>query len=122
MAPKKVDDDPNDPGRKQHAGLGRARRKLRKDSFDLLSHDERFARLKAANLFRVLRGDTGDGAGAVNAESGKSFEIGLDSRAAPAVGAGDGQSDRHLLSFGHGVYSKANPVRCEPGILLGRVS
>ena len=107
MALKKVDDDPNDPGRKQHPGLDRARRKLGKDGFNLLSHDWRSARLEAANLFRILRGDARDGAGAVNAESGKSLEIGLDSSTAPAVRPRDCQSDRQLLSFGHGVYFKA---------------
>jgi hypothetical protein len=40
---------------------------------------------------RVLRGERGDGAGAVAAQRGKGFQVGLDARAAAAVGTGNGQ-------------------------------
>ena len=49
----------------------------------------------------VLRGDAGDGAGAVRAEGGEGFEIGLYTRTAPAVRAGDGQGDGKWRAFRH---------------------
>src|SRR5680860_1619691 len=49
--------------------------------------------IPAGDAARVLRGECGDGAGAVDAERGDGLEVGLDAGAAAGVGNGDGERD-----------------------------
>jgi hypothetical protein len=58
-------------------------------------------RFDGEHTFGILRGEAGDGAGAVDAERGEGFQIRLDARAAAAVGTGDGERDGQLFSLDH---------------------
>ena len=44
------------------------------------------------SISTLLRGERGDGAGAVATQRGKGFQVGLDAGAAAAVGPGNGQN------------------------------
>ena len=59
--------------------------------------------VRRQNPAGILRGEAGDGARAVDAERGERFQIGLDARAAAAVGAGDGQCHGQSFSRCHNV-------------------
>ena len=78
-----------------------AGRQLVEHRFDLAPHDVHAARLDAAHARRVLRGDAGDGAGAMHAERGEGLQVGLDARPAAAVRAGDGERHGKQWSFRH---------------------
>ena len=85
--------------REQHSGFHRRRLQFFKHGFDLLPQHFRRTRLDAENAPGILRGEAGDGAGAVDAQRGERFQIGLDARAAAAVRAGDGQRDGQFFPF-----------------------
>jgi len=99
--PKKIRDNLDIFWREQHAGFHGARRQFFKHGLDLLPQHFRRARFDTEDAPRILRGETGDGAGAVDAERGEGFQIRLDARAAAAVGTGDGQGDGQLFSRSH---------------------
>ena len=94
-------DHPDNFAGEQHAGFGRGRTQTLQHGFDLLSHDFRIARLNSTDAVGILRGDAGDGAGAVHAERSECFQIGLNARAAAAVGTGDGESHGHSFCLRH---------------------
>ena len=68
---------------------------------NLFGNNARADRLDGTDAGRVLAGDGGDGAGAKDAERLKSFQVGLNTGAAAAIGAGDRESDRHRHAFLH---------------------
>jgi hypothetical protein len=68
-------------------------RKFGEDGFDLLGDQLCLCGLNAGHAARILRGEAGNRTRAVNAERGERLQIGLNARAAAAVGAGDGQRD-----------------------------
>jgi len=66
-------------------------------------------RFDGENTFGILRGETRNCAGTVDAERGKSFQISLDARAAAAVGTGDGERDGRNCSRNHNPNLNRNP-------------
>ena len=74
-----------------------AGRQFLKHGFDLLAQHFGRTRFDAEDAPGILRGEAGNGAGAVDAERGEGFQIRLDARAAAAVGAGDGQRDGQVF-------------------------
>src|SRR3954469_3156188 len=89
----------DDRRRGQHACLHRSRREIADDRFDL--RDDQFGRdrFPRGHAQRVLRGDGGDGAGAVDAVRREGLEIRLDAGAASRVAARDCQCGMHTVQF-----------------------
>jgi hypothetical protein len=86
----------------QHAGLHGRRWQLFKHGLDLLAQHFGRARLHGENAVGILRGEAGDGTGAVDTVGGKSFKIRLNAGAAAAVRAGDRERHRDGFLCGHG--------------------
>ena len=71
----------------QHAGLRRVDRNVAGDRLDLRRDEVGAQRSHRLDAQRVLHGDGGDRAGAVDAERGKRLQVGLDAGAAAGVAA-----------------------------------
>ncbi len=86
-----IGDDVDDRFIGEHAGFHRVSADVGYHRVDLRRDEFGTERKNCAHADGVLRGDGGDRRGAVDAESGKSFQIGLNARAGARVGAGDGE-------------------------------
>jgi hypothetical protein len=75
----------------KRAGLGRCRRDIRDDRLDLAQHELWVQQLDALDSGRVLDGDEGHSAAAIDPELLKGLEVRLQAGSARGVGA----SDRH---------------------------
>ena len=78
---------------------------------DLRDHQRRADGLPAADTERVLRGDRGDRAGAVDAERRERLEVRLDAGAAAGVAARDCQCCMHTVKFAANVCSNRSRGR-----------
>ena len=87
--PKKLGDDTNVFRRVQHARLHCGRAQLLEDCLDLSLQHFRGTRFHPQHPARILRRQTGDGAGPVHSQGGECFQICLDARAPAAVRPGD---------------------------------
>jgi len=67
----------HDGGVGEHAGFGGVRTEIRHDGFELCRHQIRLHRFRAHDAGRVLRGDSRDGADAVDTVCGKRLQVGL---------------------------------------------
>ena len=81
----------DDGRRREHADLGRVDADVAGDRFDLRGDEIGRQRRERRDAERVLSGDGGDGARAVDAERGEGLEIGLNAGASARIAAGDGQ-------------------------------
>ncbi len=77
----------------EHAGLGRGDAKILGDGIDLLANELRRHGMNRRHAARILRGQGGEDAGAVDAERGERLEVGLNAGAAGGIGARDGERD-----------------------------
>jgi hypothetical protein len=93
--PEKPRHLPHNGRRIEQSGLGRRGPPIGKDRLDLGQNHFGRASFQARNRSGILRRQAGDRAGSMHFQRGKSNQIGLNSRAAAAVRAGDGQ--RHWL-------------------------
>ncbi len=81
-------------GARQHADLDGANRKIGEYRVHLRQDEVARHVADRRHALRVLRGQRGDDAGAIDAERREGFEIRLDAGAAARVGARDGERDR----------------------------
>ena len=94
MAGKILGNGSDDAGVEEHAGLGRSGRQFPQQRLHLEPHERLRHRVDTGDSSRCLGRQAGDRAGAVDAQSRKHFEIGLDPGPSSTVGPGDGQCDR----------------------------
>ena len=108
---EKFCDDGNIFRREQHSRLHRRWFQFGKHGFNLLLQHSWRARFDAEDAPGILRGEAGDGAGAVDAERGEGLQIRLHARAAAAVGTGDGEGEGKVLADGShgGKFSRKAP-------------
>ena len=84
----------NDAGIEEHARLGRRWRQFPHERFQLTLHKRLRHRVHTGDSGRCLGRQTRDRRGAMDTQSRKHLQIGLDTGPAPTVGPGDGQCDR----------------------------
>ena len=97
----------------QHAELDGIHTNVFHNGLDLRFQKSRWYAVNARHPQRVLRSERGDRCHAVAAQRGKSFEVGLDARAAATVGACDGEHPRITLGGQRGCgLGKGTGVRC----------
>src|SRR5262249_52816211 len=82
---------------RQHADLHRVDLQIGEHRVDLRGDERRWHIVNAGHAQRVLGGERGDHARAIDAERRESLEVSLDAGAAAGIGARDGDRDR-----GHG--------------------
>ena len=83
-------DSANDLRRAEQTGLDRADSEIFEQHFDLLANHSRSYRFNSRNFPRNFRDDAGHGGQSINAKSGKSFQVGLNTGAGATVGTCDG--------------------------------
>ena len=83
-------DSANDLRRAEQTGLDRAYPEIFEQHFDLLANHSRSYRFNSRNFPRNFRDDAGHSGQSINAESGKSFQVGLNTGASATVGTCNG--------------------------------
>ena len=89
----RVRDSANDLRRAEQTGLDRAYFEIFEEHFDLLANHSRSYWFNSRNFPRNFRDDAGHSGQSINAESGKSFEVGLNTGASATVRTSNGQGD-----------------------------
>ena len=90
------------------------------DRAHLRQHEFRRRHQHLGDALRVLRGERGDDARAIDSERREGLEVGLDAGAARGVGAGDGERDGcHTLVYfipaSAGMTMEPQPMLARPG-------
>src|SRR6185437_4440060 len=87
------------------------------DDCEIIEHGVEFGsqvprrhRMHGTDALRVLRGQRGDRAGALDAQRREGFQVGLDARATAGIGTGDGQTGNGRREHNPFRRSGASPV------------
>ena len=104
MGLQALDRGGGDFGIQQHAALGGVNADVGGDGVDLGGHGIGRHGFDAGNAEGILGRDAGDGARAVDAVHGDRPQVGLDARAAAAVGTGHGHRDGDAIEVGFGEF------------------
>ncbi|MNC44060.1 hypothetical protein D3C75_929550 [compost metagenome] len=99
ILPEFLGNGADEPAAEQHAGFNGIGCKIRPDGIELCGNGFRFQRIHALDSQGVLGGHCGERRHAIYTQLLKGFEIRLDTGAASAVRAGDGQSFANFSSI-----------------------
>jgi hypothetical protein len=87
-------DSANDLRRAEQTGLDRAYWEIFEQHFKLLANHSRSYRFDSRNFPRNFRDDAGHSGQSINAKSGKSFQVSLNTGTSATIRTGDSECDR----------------------------